>query len=223
MHSDLPFLPGFAHLRRAAMFLAMLALALTTMAPPSAAQANATGETAIVEKLQDGLVAIMNDPPAGGPEARSDALGSLVAGTFDIDAMGRVAVGRQIYGRWSDFQRREFLTAFARFMVATHSLRFEDAKGQTFEIDSSEDAQSGRKLVHARYLRSDRKPVEIDYLVQPTGDGWRILDVYLDGTVSLLALHRSEFSSVLRDKGYDGFIAAMLAKADELDARTETN
>lgn len=218
----LPF-PTFTSRPRVAMFLVALALMLTTMGAPASAQANVARETAIVEKLQDGLVAIMNNPPPGGPAARSEALGSLVAGTFDIDAMGRVAVGRQIYERWSDFQRREFLTAFARFMVATHSLRFEDAKGQAFEVDGSEDAQSGRKLVHARYLRDDRKPVEIDYLVQPAREGWRILDVYLDGTVSLLALHRSEFSSVLRDKGYDGFIAAMLAKADELDARTATN
>jgi phospholipid transport system substrate-binding protein len=49
-----------------------------------------------------------------------------------------------------------------------------------------------------------------------TPDGWRVLDVYLDETVSLLALHRAEFTSVLRSKGFEGFIAAMNAKSDEL-------
>ena len=91
-----------------------------------------------------------------------------------------------------------------------------------FEIEGSEDAQRGRKIVHARYLRAGLAPYPIDYLVQLTPDGWRILDVYLDETISLLALHRSEFSSVLRDRGFDGFIAAMHAKADELAELPDT-
>lgn len=202
-------------------FLILALVAITFALAPSAAFAQAipAPETAVVAKLQDGLIDIMKDPPAGGAEAKSDALSELVASTFDIDSMGEVAVGTRIYQRWSGFQRQEFLGAFARFMIATHSLRFEDAKEQSFVIDSSDETQSRRKLVHARYLRAEREPVAIDYLVQPTRDGWRILDVYLDGTVSLLALHRSEFSSVLRDRGFDGFIAAMHAKADELAAR----
>ncbi|MEP4887349.1 MAG: ABC transporter substrate-binding protein, partial [Alphaproteobacteria bacterium] len=124
---------------------------------------------------------------------------------------------------WSPAQREKFLNAFARFMVATHASRFDGAANQGFAIEGSEDAQSGRKIVHARYLRAQRPTVAIDYLVQPTNDGWRILDVYLDQTISLLALHRSEFSSVLRDRGFDGFIAALHAKADEIAARPVAN
>jgi phospholipid transport system substrate-binding protein len=103
-------------------------------------------------------------------------------------------------------------------MVTTHVSRFGGGADPDFEIEGSEDAQSGRKIVHARYLQTRQPVIPIDYIVQPTDKGSRILDVYLDGTISLLALHRSEFSSVLRDRGFDGFIAAMHAKADKLAA-----
>lgn len=142
---------------------------------------------------------------------RSSALSALVEQTFDINAMGAVAVGLDTYRGWTDAQRAGFLEAFARFMVATHASRFEDSRNPSFEIESSEEIKTGRMLIHARYLRDGHDPVAIDYLVRQSENGWRVLDVYLDETVSLLALHRAEFASVLKAKGFDGFIAAMHA------------
>lgn len=206
-----------------AFSLAGLLIAALIVAPGHAnAQTDTPAETSAVEALQQGLLDILNNPTAGDGPVRSAALEKLVADTFDINAMGAVAVGVKTYQSWSAAQRGEFLAAFSRFMVATHSSRFIGTADQDFEIEGSEDAQRGRKIVHARYLRAGLAPYPIDYLVQSTPDGWRILDVYLDETISLLALHRSEFSSVLRDRGFDGFIAAMHAKADELAALPDT-
>jgi len=217
---------GF-HLRVGAWALP-LAIALSAASLPVAAQVlkdapnaqtrpgTSTPEAAVVLKLQDGLVDILTNPEPMDAIARSAALTKLVENTFDINAMGAVAVGRATYRNWTDEQRAMFLTAFARFMVATHASRFEDAQNPDFEVEGSEDARSGRKVVHARYLSNGKPPVSIDYLVQTTAEGWRVLDVYLDETVSLLALHRAEFTSVLRAKGFDGFISAMNAKSDEL-------
>lgn len=195
--------------------LAVCALALSILIKPALAQNTTDAETEVVAELQNGLVEILTNPPATAGE-RSMALSGLVGRTFDINAMGAVAVGLDTYRGWTDQQRAGFLEAFARFMVATHASRFEDAVSPTFEIEGSEEIKSNRRLVHARYLRPDQKPVAIDYLIRQTPNGWRVLDVYLDETVSLLALHRAEFASVLKTKGFDGFIAAMHAKADEL-------
>ncbi len=199
-----------------------IAIAISLLVAGQHASAQST-ETAPVEMLQNGLLDILANPPTGGSAARSAALGELMEGTFAIDAMGEVAVGVRTFRGWNKRQREAFIEAFARFMVATHASRFVGAADQGFEIEGSEDAQSGRKIVHARYLRAEAPTVPIDYLVQPADGGWRILDVYLDETISLLALHRSEFSSVLRDRGFDGFIAAMHAKADELAALPDGN
>lgn len=208
---------GLRYVRRWALALVFVAPLVMTGLATQVAQAADPTETDIVLELQDGLVEILNDPVPMVAQERSAAFTKLVESTFDINAMGAVAVGLETYRNWTDAQRADFLAAFARFMVATHASRFEGVRNPDFQIEGSEDARAGRKIVHARYLRAEEEPVSIDYLVRSTKAGWRVLDVYLDGTVSLLALHRSEFASVLRSKGFDGFIAAMNAKADELN------
>jgi phospholipid transport system substrate-binding protein len=44
------------------------------------------------------------------------------------------------------------------------------------------------------------------------------VDVYLDGTISELATRRSEFSSILRDRGIDGLITVLNRKTNALSA-----
>jgi phospholipid transport system substrate-binding protein len=51
------------------------------------------------------------------------------------------------------------------------------------------------------------------------GDEWRIIDVYLKGTYSEVATKRSEYSSILRDKGVDALIRELDAKAAAFRAR----
>ena len=50
------------------------------------------------------------------------------------------------------------------------------------------------------------------------GNAWQVVDVYLDGTISELATRRSEFSSILRDRGIDGLITALNRKTNALSA-----
>jgi hypothetical protein len=45
---------------------------------------------------------------------------------------------------------------------------------------------------------------------------WRISDVYLDGTISQVAIQRSEFYSILRREGVDGLVMALNRKVDLL-------
>ncbi|HEX6840514.1 MAG TPA: ABC transporter substrate-binding protein, partial [Stellaceae bacterium] len=69
------------------------------------------------------------------------------------------------------------------------------------------------QLVETRIVKPDGEPVSINYLMRHDGDGWRIGDVYLTGTISELATRRAEFSSVLRSQGVDGLIQALNRKA----------
>jgi phospholipid transport system substrate-binding protein len=43
--------------------------------------------------------------------------------------------------------------------------------------------------------------VQRDYLLRHEGDRWRIIDVFLSGTISELAARRSEYSATLRQGG----------------------
>ena len=56
----------------------------------------------------------------------------------------------------------------------------------------------------------------LNYLMRQNQGAWQISDVYLDGTISQVAVQRSEFHSILRRDGVDGLIMALNRKVDLL-------
>jgi phospholipid transport system substrate-binding protein len=56
----------------------------------------------------------------------------------------------------------------------------------------------------------------IDYLLRQTAGQWRIIDVYLQSSVSELAVRRGEFTGILAKRGFDGLLADIKAKVSKL-------
>ena len=64
--------------------------------------------------------------------------------------------------------------------------------------------------------------MQLDYRMRPNGEGeWRIVDVYLSGTVSELALRRSDYSGVLRSDGFEALRTAVETKIAAAEAGTD--
>jgi phospholipid transport system substrate-binding protein len=61
-------------------------------------------------------------------------------------------------------------------------------------------------------LQPGGRTVHINYLVR----GGRVIDVYLNGTVSDLALRRDEFSSIIASGGADGLIKRLQDRTQSL-------
>jgi phospholipid transport system substrate-binding protein len=61
------------------------------------------------------------------------------------------------------------------------------------------------------------EPVVLNYLMRNTaGDGWRIVDIFLTGTISELATRRSEFTAILKSDGADGLVKALTKRIEDL-------
>ena len=84
---------------------------------------------------------------------------------------------------------------------------------------TGEQSSPAGTVITSQIVKSDGEPVHINYLMHQNGSGWRIADVYLNGTISELATRRSEFSSILQNQGINGLIAALNSKATSLGAR----
>jgi phospholipid transport system substrate-binding protein len=74
-----------------------------------------------------------------------------------------------------------------------------------------EPATYGTVLVHTRLDEPNDEGVALDYRLRMVDGQWRIIDIYLNGTVSELALRRSEYSALIQREGFE----ALLAKLDE--------
>ena len=71
-------------------------------------------------------------------------------------------------------------------------------------------------MVQTKIVKSNGETTTLDYLMRHNQGAWQISDVYLDGTISQVAVQRSEFSSILRREGIDGLVMALNRKVDLL-------
>ena len=128
---------------------------------------------------------------------------------FDpLTALGVVDCGnvRLVPGRIRD--------AFARYTTATYANRFDDYGGERFEVEPTTAANPNGVIVQSRIVKSNDEKVSLDYLMRRGPDGnWKIIDVYLSGTVSELASRRSEFGAVLQRDGADGLVHLLEQRA----------
>jgi phospholipid transport system substrate-binding protein len=198
-----------ASLWRAARQALALGLCLAAMT----SNANDGDAVAVVERLHAGIVAAAADRDST-VEDRYAALEPLIESTHDLESIARLTVRRQ----WADFtddERRRFLAAFERLSVMTYASRFAGVGEGTFEIAGRGDAGRGRIEVNARIIRSDADPVPLDYVLEESAAGWRIVNIFADG-VSDLALKRAEYQRILAQGSIEDLIVHITAQADDL-------
>jgi phospholipid transport system substrate-binding protein len=128
--------------------------------------------------------------------------------------MIRLVVGPTWSGAAED-RRQQATAAFARYIAATYADRFASYNGQQLEVIGAQPHGSDA-VVDSRIVRSSGEAVMIRYILHLVGADWRVIDVYLDGTISELATRHSEFASILQRNGVDGLIAALNQKSDTL-------
>jgi len=182
----------------------------------------APAPVSVVETFHTGLLNAIRATDGKGFAARRDKMKPVIAQAFDTAYMVQVAAGTY-WDAMSADQRKALTAAFRDMTVANYASRFKSYKGQSFAIVDTRPVGK-RTLVKSELKRTEGDPVSIDYVVQPgASGGFGIVDVRLGGTISELALRRSEFAPILRDKGYAGLIALLQDKTKEIAAEASTS
>jgi phospholipid transport system substrate-binding protein len=200
-------------IRRLALILAAVA---TSAALFPAARAQDADPAATARSLCDALMASMKRGPALDFAGRRDLLAPEVERDLNLPLMTRIVVGPS-WRSLSPSDQKQLVEAFSACSVATYAQRFKSYAGERFEVDPvPAKLPSGDCIVHTRLFTGDPDPVQLDYLMR-AGDGrWRIIDVYLSGTISELAARRSEYSAVLRQGGAPALVELLRKKAADL-------
>jgi phospholipid transport system substrate-binding protein len=168
-----------------------------------------------VSSLSDALLDTMKRAKDLGIKGRYDKLAPVLAKTYDLPLMTRIAVG-QNWDALTPEQQKAVVAAFSRMTTATYASRFDGFSGEQFVILQTVDQKSGDKIVKTQIIQSNGKPVALSYLVRNTGSDWRIIDVYLNGTISELANRRAEFGAVLKSGGADALVSSLNKQGDKL-------
>jgi phospholipid transport system substrate-binding protein len=171
----------------------------------------------VVATLNAALLDILKHADTLGYSGRFGRLKPVMQDTFDLAFMGEKSLGL----RWktlSDADRARWVTVFGDFTVANFAANFDHYAAQRFEVLGEEQAASDTRLVRTRVLTPGTEDVAFAYRLRATGDRWAIVDVYLKGTVSELALRRSEYESALDHQGFDALVAMIRGKIAGLAA-----
>lgn len=201
-------------IRKLASF-AGIALCLGLAAP--SALADETGGMNTVRVFYDTLLATMKNGQALGPRGRYAQIAPVVHRVFDIHAMTRVAVGSLKWASLSDAQRQAVGQAFERYTAAIYAENFDSYSGERLQV-TGERPSAGGTVITSQIVKSNGQPVNINYLMRDNGGIWKITDVYLDGTISEMAIRHSEFAAILRAGGVEGLIQTLNAKAAQFGA-----
>jgi phospholipid transport system substrate-binding protein len=100
-------------------------------------------------------------------------------------------------------QKKRYAKAFSALSISSHATRFKGYSGESFRFLGVDDPGRGYRLVKTEVVRPGKSAIKVAYLMQQRGGAWKIIDVFLKGTISEVATRRSEFSAVLRDKGVE--------------------
>jgi phospholipid transport system substrate-binding protein len=201
-------------LRRLFFSLSLLFMACL---PAGAAPAPAETGAALIARLNDTLLATMKSAKDLGYEGRYKKLAPVIQSTFDLGFMSQYSAGRH-WRTLTAAQKKQLTDAFSRLTVATYANRFSGYSGEKFVVLSEETPREGNRLVLSELIKSDGEAIKLNYLLRKTKEGWRIIDVFLKGSISELATKRSEYSSALGNQGFDGLMEIFEQKISGLTA-----
>lgn len=169
----------------------------------------------VITTLQDGLIQTMRQGQKAGYNGRLKLIAPVIQQTHDLAAIIRSVLGAH-WAKLDADQQQAITQAFQANSIATYADRFDQYDGEQFKVIEQIQLPRGQVLVRSQLVRVDGNPVNFDYVMNRTSEGWRIINIVVDG-VSDLALKRAEYSAVLQKNG----IAALIDMLKQKTARIE--
>jgi phospholipid transport system substrate-binding protein len=199
-------------MNRAVFALLPFALVIASAAPPVAAEDQAP---ATAQSLCDAMLKSMKDGQSLGYQGRLKLFEDELGKAYDLPFMTRVSVG-PAWRTLAPDQQAALVKAFGDYSAAVYAARFKSFSGEKFEVDPAASTTANGTVVHTKLVPSDGDPVQLDYLMRDENGQWKIIDVYLNGTISELAARRSEYQPVLRSGGAAALIKSLQDKTAQM-------
>lgn len=169
---------------------------------------------ALVKRVSEETVqAIKSDPKlaAGDPARVRDVIEQKLLPHFDFTRMTALAMGRN-WRPATPEQQQKLSNEFRTLLVRTYSNALTQYRDEKIDVKPVRaDANATEVTVRSEILRNGRPPVQIDYGMTRTPQGWKAYDIIVGG-VSLVTNYRDEFNEQVKAGGIDGLIKTLADK-----------
>jgi phospholipid transport system substrate-binding protein len=136
---------------------------------------------------------------------------------FNHVGMTALAVGAH-WRKATPEQKKRLADEFRTLLVRTYASSLSAFGDQKFDFRPLKlKPEDTDVTVQVRVLQPGSQPVVVEYDMEKTPEGWKCYDVRVAG-ISLVVNYRTEFGTIVRDKGLDGLIGTLAAKNKSLAA-----
>jgi phospholipid transport system substrate-binding protein len=191
--------------------LFLLALPLAFVASPLRAQ---EAPDALVKRIAEETLAAIRadrDLQSGNPAKVKQLIEAKLVPHFDTNRMTALAMGRNWRAATPE-QQKELTEQFKTLLIRTYSNALTNYRDNTMTYKPLRmNPGDTEVIVRTEISRSGAAPVQIDYSLEKTPEGWKAYDVVVAG-VSLVTNYRDEFNDIVKSSGVDGLIKTLTEK-----------
>ena len=166
---------------------------------------------AVVKRVSTEVMAAIKADPAiqAGNEARiREVLDVKLLPHFDFTRMTALAMGKNWRAATPEQQKR-VTEEFRALLVRTYSGALNGYRNETIDYKPLRMNPADTDVtVRTAVVRATGSPIQIDYSMTKTPDGWKSYDVIVGG-VSLVTNYRDEFNAEVQKGGVDGLIKTL--------------
>jgi phospholipid transport system substrate-binding protein len=192
--------------RRHWLFSLITATALFTS--PLVAMAEVEAPDALVKRISSDVLAAVKADPAiqkGDISRIVTLVDAKVMPNVNFSRMTSMAVGRA-WRQATPEQQKQLQEEFKTLLVRTYSGALGEVRDQTLSFKPMRSRPEDTEVVVRTEVRGKGEPIQLDYRLEKTDDGWKIYDLNVLG-VWLVETYKSQFAQEINTKGIDGLIA----------------
>jgi phospholipid transport system substrate-binding protein len=168
-----------------------------------------------ITALDAALLAIMKAGTATIFTQRFQMLAPSIDSGFNLQEILERSVGPS----WSSIppdQQAALQTVFRTFTIASYVANFATFDGETFELLPELRFLGEERIVQTRLVPQKGTATPIDYVMSASVSGWKVVDVLLNGSISRVAVQRSDFRSLIRTGDASSLIRSLQRKISDL-------
>jgi len=130
---------------------------------------------------------------------------------FNFAHMTKLAVGKD-WRQANPAQQKILIDEFRSLLVRTYSKALTEYRNQTIDFKPLKMQPADTDvIVRTLVNQPGSKPVQIDYNLEKTDQGWKVYDIIVGG-ISLVTNYRGSFAQEISAGGIDGLIATLRTK-----------
>jgi phospholipid transport system substrate-binding protein len=195
--------------------LLALSLPLVLFARRAAAQAAADPATLPITQFYGVLLQAMKAGHSTSFPHRYQLLAPAVDAAFDLSGILRISVG----AFWSTLppaQQQALFQVFRTYTIANYVANFHSYKRRVIDVQPTTRAVGRESVVTTTITKPGGDPLRIDYVMRDEVAGWKVVDILLDGTISRVAVQRSDFASLVSSGDASSLISSLKSKVSLL-------